>query len=155
MCYFLSADLGSPLVIEILLAIQPFVISYFNFSDSCQVIEDNILFFIFVHQVNLMIEAVGSSKTSVNIYQPKLRNIPEDNHLHTRRRENVKYHLSKSSCYFLTLWPERVGYFPRNPFSDIISLFACTSLSTRDQVSHPYKVTCRPTYIFVHFMLGF
>jgi hypothetical protein len=33
----------------------------------------------------LMMEAVSSSETSVNIYQITRRNIPEDNHLHTRR----------------------------------------------------------------------
>jgi hypothetical protein len=29
---------------------------------------------------------------SVNIYQTTRRNIPEDSHLHTRRRENLKSH---------------------------------------------------------------
>jgi hypothetical protein len=40
----------------------------------------------------LMIEAVRSSQKSVSIYQITLRNIPEDNHLHTRR-ENLKSHI--------------------------------------------------------------
>jgi hypothetical protein len=30
------------------------------------------------------------TKSSVNFYQTTRRNIPEDNHLHTRRRENLK-----------------------------------------------------------------
>jgi hypothetical protein len=36
-------------------------------------------------------EEVSSSETSANIYQTTWRNIPEDSHLHTRRRENLKY----------------------------------------------------------------
>jgi hypothetical protein len=41
----------------------------------------------------MMMEAVGTSETSVNFYQTTRRNIPEDSHLHTRRRENLKSHL--------------------------------------------------------------
>jgi hypothetical protein len=40
--------------------------------------------------IALMIEAVRTSETTVNIYQTTLRNIPEDSHLHTRRCENLK-----------------------------------------------------------------
>jgi hypothetical protein len=39
-----------------------------------------------------MMEAVSTSETSVNIYQTTWRNILEDSHLHTRRRENLKSH---------------------------------------------------------------
>jgi hypothetical protein len=38
----------------------------------------------------LMMETVSSSETWANIYQTTRRNIPEDSHLHTRRRENLK-----------------------------------------------------------------
>jgi hypothetical protein len=38
------------------------------------------------------LEAVSTSETSVNIYQTTRRNIPEDSHLHTSRRENLKSH---------------------------------------------------------------
>jgi hypothetical protein len=41
----------------------------------------------------LMMEAVSTYETSVNFYQTTRRNIPEDSHLHTRRRENLKSHL--------------------------------------------------------------
>jgi hypothetical protein len=41
----------------------------------------------------LTMEAANTSGTSVNFYQTTLRNIPEDTHLHTRRRENLKSHL--------------------------------------------------------------
>jgi hypothetical protein len=39
-----------------------------------------------------MMEAVTSSETSVSIYQTTRRNIPEDGHLNTHRRENLKHH---------------------------------------------------------------
>jgi hypothetical protein len=40
----------------------------------------------------LMMEAVSTSKTSVNFYDTTRRNIPEDSHLHICRRENLKSH---------------------------------------------------------------
>jgi hypothetical protein len=42
----------------------------------------------------LMMEAVSTSEIWVNIYQTIRRNNPEDSHLHTRSRENLKSHLS-------------------------------------------------------------
>jgi hypothetical protein len=42
--------------------------------------------------VALMMESASTSKTSVNFYQTTRRNIPEDIHVHTRRRENLKSH---------------------------------------------------------------
>jgi hypothetical protein len=36
------------------------------------------------------VEAASTSETSVNFYQSTLRNNPEDSHLQTRRRENLK-----------------------------------------------------------------
>jgi hypothetical protein len=38
-------------------------------------------------------EAASASETSVNFYQPALRNIPEDSRIHTRRRENLRSYL--------------------------------------------------------------
>jgi hypothetical protein len=43
--------------------------------------------------IALMVEAVSTSETSVSFYLATRRNIPEDSHLHTRRREKLKYHL--------------------------------------------------------------
>jgi hypothetical protein len=37
-------------------------------------------------------EAASPCETSANFYQNKRRNNPEDSHLHTRRRENLKSH---------------------------------------------------------------
>jgi hypothetical protein len=39
-----------------------------------------------------MMEEVNSSETSVSIYLTTRRYIPDDNHLHARRRENLKSH---------------------------------------------------------------
>jgi hypothetical protein len=41
-----------------------------------------------------MMEAVSTFETSVNVYQTTLRINPEDNHLHIRRRENLKSHFN-------------------------------------------------------------
>jgi hypothetical protein len=40
----------------------------------------------------LMMEAASTSETSVKFYQTARLNIPEDSHLHTYRRENLKFH---------------------------------------------------------------
>jgi hypothetical protein len=40
--------------------------------------------------IALMMEAASTSETSINFYQTTWRNISEDSHLHTRRRENLK-----------------------------------------------------------------
>jgi hypothetical protein len=43
--------------------------------------------------IALMMAAV-TSETPVNFYQTARRNNPEDSHLHTRRRENLKSQMS-------------------------------------------------------------
>jgi hypothetical protein len=42
--------------------------------------------------IALMMEATSISETSVNFYQNTWHNNPENSHLHTRRRENLKSH---------------------------------------------------------------
>jgi hypothetical protein len=42
--------------------------------------------------IALMMEAESISETSVHFYQTTRRNNPEDSHLHTSRRENLKSH---------------------------------------------------------------
>jgi hypothetical protein len=64
----------------------------------------------------LMMEAVSTSETSANVYQTTRRNNPEDSHLHTRRRENLKSH-------FITA----VGIFNKYLDIRIINIF-CTSV---------------------------
>jgi hypothetical protein len=43
-----------------------------------------------LHRQALIMEAVGTPKTSVNLYQTARRNIAEDSYI--RRRENLKSH---------------------------------------------------------------
>jgi hypothetical protein len=40
----------------------------------------------------MITDSVTNSETSVNFYQNKRREIPEDSHFHTCRRENTKSH---------------------------------------------------------------
>jgi hypothetical protein len=40
--------------------------------------------------IALMMTAASTPETSVNFYQATRRYNPEDSHLHTRRRENLK-----------------------------------------------------------------
>jgi hypothetical protein len=47
----------------------------------------------------LMMEAVSTCETSVNIYHTTRLSIPEDSHLYTRRREYLKSHLVACSKF--------------------------------------------------------
>jgi hypothetical protein len=60
-----------------------------------------------IRAIALMIEAVSTYETSVNFFQTTRRNIPEDSHLHIRRRENLKSHHRHSSCLTLQSRKER------------------------------------------------
>jgi hypothetical protein len=42
--------------------------------------------------IALMMEAGSTCETPVNLYQTTRRYNPDDSHLHTRRRENLKYY---------------------------------------------------------------
>jgi hypothetical protein len=62
-----------------------------------------------------MIEAARTSETSLNFYQTKRCNIPEDSRLHPSRRENLKSHLAEGKiiwldsnflkCFFWKIFP--------------------------------------------------
>jgi hypothetical protein len=43
-----------------------------------------------------MMEAASTAEMSVNFYQTTGRNNPEDSHIHTRHRENLKSHKEHS-----------------------------------------------------------
>jgi hypothetical protein len=49
----------------------------------------------FIIILALTMEAESTSETLISFYQTTRRNIPEDSHLHTRRRENLKSHMLK------------------------------------------------------------
>jgi hypothetical protein len=73
--------------------------------------------------IALMMEAASTSETSVNSYQTTWRNNPEDSHLHTRRRENLKFHVIYyqlffvMALFFFTLRVACVDGFISRPFS--------------------------------------
>jgi hypothetical protein len=52
-----------------------------------------------VFWVALMIEATSTSETLVNVYQTTRRYNPEDSHLRTRRRKNLKSHSERKPLY--------------------------------------------------------
>jgi hypothetical protein len=45
-----------------------------------------------IRVIDLMMEAASTSEMLVNFYQTTQLNNPEDSHLHTHCRENLKYH---------------------------------------------------------------
>jgi hypothetical protein len=51
--------------------------------------------------IALMMEAATTSETSVSFYQNTRRKIPEDSHLNTRSRENLKSHFQEVDCYIV------------------------------------------------------
>jgi hypothetical protein len=50
-------------------------------------------------------ETVSTSETSVDFYQTTRRNIREDGHIHTRRRENLKFYLKELVCFAISVSP--------------------------------------------------
>jgi hypothetical protein len=52
----------------------------------------------------------STCETSVNFYETTRRNISKDGHLHTRRRENLKYKTNtwiyNTICVYLSFWNE-------------------------------------------------
>jgi hypothetical protein len=51
--------------------------------------------------IALVMEAVRTSETSVNIYVTTWKYIPEGSNCHTRRRENLKLHFLQFCVYVL------------------------------------------------------
>jgi hypothetical protein len=63
------------------------VVTYSGIEQACIVL--SLVFW----DVALMMEAVHTSETSINLNVTTRCNIPEDSKLHTRRRENLKSHM--------------------------------------------------------------
>jgi hypothetical protein len=53
-----------------------------------------------IRAIALMMEAARTSETLVNVYQTTRRYNPENNHLHTHRRENLKPYLMRTCFLF-------------------------------------------------------
>jgi hypothetical protein len=88
--------------------------------------------------IALMLEAVSLSETSVNIYQTTWRNIPEDNHIHNRRCENLESHHRKwfnwLTCEFSQVF--LLLYLPRNHTLAYVAKFI--RLDHLSTLFHPY-----------------
>jgi hypothetical protein len=65
---------------------------WWKFTDVSEVLAVSIIRAL----IALMMEAASTSETSVDFFHTTRRNDPEDSHLHTRRRENLKYHFLKT-----------------------------------------------------------
>jgi hypothetical protein len=59
----------------------------------CSLVEGRFRSAYCLHHQALVMEAISTIETAVNFYQDTRHSIPEDRHLHTRRRENLKSHL--------------------------------------------------------------
>jgi hypothetical protein len=64
--------------------------TWYNITDVSEVLATSII-------IAMVMESASTSETSVNFYRTTRRNIPQDSHLHTRRRENLKSHLNNTS----------------------------------------------------------
>jgi hypothetical protein len=89
--------------------------------------------------IALMMEAERTSETLVNIYQTTWRYNPEDSHLRTHRRENLKSYLKLNS-----------------PTNFNVDLHHWIFFIVRSVISQVYVLTCGTDccclFIFVHFM---
>jgi hypothetical protein len=98
--------------------------------------------------IALMMEAVSTSETSVNIYQTAGRNIPEDSHLHTRRRENLKSH------QVVLLRTRQAVKTYKGRRSKVIKFFynsrqlQAVDVLTRDRIPEPHASTGSPCPAF-------
>jgi hypothetical protein len=69
-------------------------------SNTANVVPSSLILF------NPMMEAIRSSETSV-LTRPTRRHIPEDDILHSHRRENLKFYLSSHFTYITKWWSQQ------------------------------------------------
>jgi hypothetical protein len=67
-----------------------------------------------------MMEAASTSETSVNFCQNTRRNIPEDSHLRTHRRENLKSHPTKFKIKFWKIKQKEATLCPPSSIESIV-----------------------------------
>jgi hypothetical protein len=89
-----------------------------------------------LYQGALMMEAARTSETLVNVYQTTRRYNPEDSHIRTNRRENLKSYMFTGVCICADL-KKRGGLETSHPVTSERRK-ACTSL-------------CKVSFSFVKF----
>jgi hypothetical protein len=68
---------------------------WYKYTDVSEVLTASI-----IRAIVLLMEAARTSETSGNVYQTTRRKSPENSHLHTRRRKNLKSHnFQQSFCH--------------------------------------------------------
>jgi hypothetical protein len=84
-----------------------------------------------------MMEAASTSETLVNFHQTARRNIPQDGHLHTRRRENLKSQKFSTSCPSIWWLHQQNWYLmQRSGGQDVcMTSFLCKVTSILSQIS--------------------
>lgn len=80
----------------------------------------------------LMTEVVTSSETSINFYQTTWRNMPEDSHIHARRREDLN--LTKYEAPHYAVFSSHPSLLPSyvlcTLFSDTLDLVRSLTVCT-------------------------
>jgi hypothetical protein len=59
----------------------------------------------------MLMGALNTFETSVNVCQTTLHDIPEDSHLHTHRHENLKSYLQDDLSFSFFFCHTFIGYF--------------------------------------------
>jgi hypothetical protein len=88
--------------------------------------------------IALMMEAARTSETLVNFYQTTRRYNPEDSHLRTHRRKNLKSYLGITLSCFST--PRK--HLPQQ----LLSTFTCSQRSAISPYSMPEESNPHPIY---------
>jgi hypothetical protein len=103
--------------------------------------------------IALMMEAARTSETSADIQLRTRQYIPEDSELHTRRRENLKFHTAVILIIFRGHLPPPPKYRVRkNVKSWACKVTACPFLEDRDKkkeggAKHNKQLTGRPEWL--------
>jgi hypothetical protein len=99
-----------------------------------------------LHHHCLMTEAANTSETLVNFYQTTQRYNPEDSHLHTRRRENLKSYIN---CCFRNSPYAEISYFYHALDISIPIFFSTLSVPTFWHTMQPSLFADNQSYFWL------